>query len=233
MLNSPAWPIASDSLPEGAAAPPSSSLAFADAFDVVVLAASLGGPEAIREVVSGLPSWFPAAVLVVQHRTPAAQHVTVGLLRRVTPLKVELAHEDDRPRPGVVHVLPADRQLVVGPDGGYASVPGPGCPGSGADPLLASIARFCGPRALGVILSGTNDDGAAGVVALKRAGGRVLAQNRATARCFTMPAAAIATGCVDLVLPIGRIAHALVSLAAWPGAASLLRVPLAPWAILD
>jgi two-component system chemotaxis response regulator CheB len=48
-----------------------------------------------------------------------------------------------------------------------------------------------------------------------------------------MPAAAMATGCVDLVLPVERIAHALISLTAWPGAASLLRAPLAPWAVLD
>ena len=88
-------------------------------------------------------------------------------------------------------------------------------------------------RALAVVLSGTIDDGATGVVALKRAGGCVLAQNRATARCFGMPAAAIATGCVDLVLPVDRIAHALLSLVAWPGAPYLLRAPLAAWAVLD
>jgi two-component system chemotaxis response regulator CheB len=102
-----------------------------------------------------------------------------------------------------------------------------------ADPLLCSIAEHVGARALGVVLSGANDDGAAGVIALKRAGGCVLAQNRATARCFTMPAAAIATGCVDLVLPVNRIAHALISLSTWPGADSLLRAPLASWAVLD
>jgi two-component system chemotaxis response regulator CheB len=232
MLDSRAWPAA-ETLPGGAEVLPRGYTASVSAFDVVVVAASLGGPEAIRQVASGLPAWFPAAVLVVQHRLPAAQHVTVDLLRRAARLEVDLAQEHDRPRSRVVHVLPADRQLVVGPDGRFASLPGLGRCRSHADPLLASVAQSCGPRALGVILSGTNGDGAAGVVALKRAGGRVLAQDRATARCFGMPAAAIATGCVDLVLPIGRIAHALVSLVAWPGAASLLRVPLAPWAVLE
>jgi two-component system, chemotaxis family, protein-glutamate methylesterase/glutaminase len=203
------------------------------AFDVVAIAASLGGPEAVRKIVGGLPPWFPAAVLVVQHRTPAAQHITINLLRRCTDLRVELAQTGDQPTQGIVHVLPADRQLIVGPDGQFANCSGVEQPGHSADPVFTSVAKRFGSRALGVVLSGANDDGATGVVALKRAGGRVLAQNRATARCFTMPAAAIATGCVDLVLPIERIAHALVSLTAWPGAASLLRVPMAPWAVLD
>ena len=197
------------------------------------MVASLGGPEAIREVMSGLPAWFPAAVLVVQHRTPAAQRVAVDLLQRATQLPVQLARQSDRPRPGLVHVLPADRQLVVAADGTFATIAATGLIRSHANPVLTSVAQKFGARALGVIFSGTNDDGAAGVVALKRAGGHVIAQNHASARCFAMPAAAIATGCVDLVLPVERNAHALVSLVAWPGAAHLLRAPLAPWAVLD
>jgi two-component system chemotaxis response regulator CheB len=233
MLDAETWPTPSEPLLGDSNGAGSSGRVQAELFDVVVLVGSLGGPEAIREIAHALPAWFPAAVLVVQHRTVAAQHITVDLLRRATRLPVELARDRERPCPGVVYVLPADRQLVIGPDGSFAGVPGPRQVGCSADPLLTSIAQRVGPRALAVILSGTNDDGAAGVVALKRAGGCVLAQNRATARCFTMPAAAIATGCVDLVLPVDRLAHALVSLTAWPGAASLLRAPLAPWAVLD
>jgi two-component system chemotaxis response regulator CheB len=201
--------------------------------DLVVIAASLGGPQPIRDIVGALPAWFPAAVLVVLHRTEAAQHLTVELLRRSTILNVELARENTRPMPGSVYVLPVDRQLSIGSDGefldGHIAATAP----IRADPVIASVARHFGERAVGVILSGSNDDGAAGVVALKRAGGSIVAQNRRTARCFAMPAAAIATGCVDLVLPFDRIAYALVSFCGWPGAASLLRSPIAPWAILD
>jgi two-component system chemotaxis response regulator CheB len=205
----------------------------ASPFRVAVLVGSLGAPEPLRAIVGALPAWFPCGVVVVQHRTIAAEHITVNLLQRATRLRVELAQEQDVPCPGVVHVLPAEDQLVIGPNGHFARLPGQRRPGSQADPLLTSMVDRFGAGVLGVILSGTNHDGAAGVVAIKRAGGRVLAQNRATAHCFTMPAAAIATGCVDLVLPTERIADALVSLTAWPGAASLLRAPLASWAVLD
>jgi two-component system chemotaxis response regulator CheB len=202
------------------------------AYDVVVVAASLGGPAGVRAVVAGLPAWFPAAVLVVQHRAVAAQHLTVDLLGRFSHLPVRLADDGGRPCPGVVHVAPAEWQLALGPHGGFVFSPTSGPPGCAADPLFTAVARSFGPRALGVILSGTGRDGAEGAVAIKRAGGRVLAQDRASALAFGMPAAAIATGCVDLVLPVDRIAAALVSLALWPGAAALLRVPLPHWATL-
>jgi two-component system chemotaxis response regulator CheB len=207
--------------------------ATAPAFDVVVIVASLGGPEAIREVLSSLTADFPSAFLVVQHRTPRAQDLTVELLRRRVPLTTRLATEGDLPRPSTVYVMPVDRELVLGADGALTVLAGRQRPGRFAVPLVASVARHYGPRAIGMVLSGSNDDGAAGMVALKRSGGRILAQDRASARCFTMPAAAIATGCVDLVLPVTRLGPALVSLVLWPGAAELLRVPLPPWARLD
>jgi two-component system chemotaxis response regulator CheB len=214
-------------LPEGAV-----EVSEPSAIDVVAIAGSLGGPEAVRQILAGLPKWFPAPLLVVQHRTTAAQLLTVELLGRSTELVVKLAIEGDAPRPGWVHVMPADRDLVIGPTGRFAGarMQGHRLP---ADELFSSVAAQFGHRSVGVVLSGTNADAAQGVVAIKRAGGCVIAQNRATARCFAMPAAAIATGCVDLVLPVDRLAHLLVGLAAWPGARSLLRVPIAPWATLD
>src|SRR3712207_1068356 len=90
---------------------PSSQGARVGAFDMVVIAASLGGPEALRQLVAGLPPYFPAAVLVVQHRTLAAQDVTVALLGARAHLDVRLACVGDRPRPGIVHVAPAERAL--------------------------------------------------------------------------------------------------------------------------
>ena len=99
-----------------------------------------------------------------------------------------------------------------------------------ADPLITSVAERCAGRALCVVLTGRLDDGAAGVRALKHRGGRAIAQEPGTARAPGMPMAAVATGCVDLVLPLERIPHALIALTMAPGAAALLRVPPPPWA---
>ena len=201
------------------------------AFDVVMVAASLGGPTALRQVIGALPASFPASVIAVQHRMARAQHVTVELLRTRAALPVQLAAVGERPAPGRVYVAPADRQLVLSPGGLFASAddvrPRSGCD---ADPLFVSAAQYFGERTLGVVLSGALDDGARGVAAIKRAGGRVLAQDRASALCFGMPGAAIATGCVDFVLPAERIGPALVALTMAPGAAALFRVPLPYWA---
>jgi two-component system chemotaxis response regulator CheB len=207
------------------------------AFDVVVMAASLGGPSALRHIISALPKSFPAPVVVVQHRTARAQHVTVDLLRTRAALHVCPAEAGDRPAAGTVCVAPADRQLVLMPGGSFAykETDATGAPPlrrarCDADPLFASAAALYGSRTIGVVLSGTMDDGAAGVTAIKAQGGRVLAQDRATALCFGMPGAAIATGCVDFVLPVEGIAPALVALTMAPGAAALFRVPLPYWA---
>jgi two-component system chemotaxis response regulator CheB len=199
-------------------------------FEIVVIAASMGGPEAVRKVLRGLPAEFPAAVVVVQHRAPSANHVTLELLRRQTCLPVRLADQGDRPQPGIVDVAPADRQLILAASGMYQIAKSKSPFGCAADPLFSTVAVYFGQRAIGVVLSGMQDDGAAGISALKARGGWALAQNRATARCFGMPSAAIATGCVDYVLPVTRISHALVALTMWPGATELFRVPSPFWA---
>jgi two-component system, chemotaxis family, protein-glutamate methylesterase/glutaminase len=97
------------------------------------------------------------------------------------------------------------------------------------DPLFGSIAAAYGPRVIAGVLTGRLDDGAAGIRAVKRHGGRTLVEDPATARAGAMPAAALATGCVDLVLPLNHIPHALITLAMAPGAADLFRVPPFPW----
>jgi two-component system chemotaxis response regulator CheB len=90
--------------------------------------------------------------------------------------------------------------------------------------LLLSVAATYRERALGVVLTGCNTDGALGVQAIKWLGGRVLIQDPASSRAAGMPRAAIATGQVDFVLPIGRIAAALVTMIMVPGAAEFFRV---------
>ncbi len=197
-------------------------------FDVVVLAASTGGIRALRQVVPGLPAGFPVPVLVVQHRTPGPDDLLTGILRAGAAVPVHRAA--DGPLLAGVHVLPPRSSAELTPDGSLTL--GPCDSGWCADRTMASAADASGPRVLAVVLTGRLSDGAAGVRAVRRAGGRVLAQDPADAEAPGMPSAALATGCVEHVVPLRLVAPALVAYAMAPGAADLLTVPVPPWARL-
>jgi two-component system chemotaxis response regulator CheB len=197
------------------------------AFDVVIVAASLGGPRALAQLVAGLAPDLPAAVVVLQHRGVGQDGLAAMLARRST-LPAEPLREGAAPRAGVVTVCPPSPQPVFDAQGRLQFEASGARPS--ADGLLASAALAFGPRLLTVILTGRLADGARGVTAAKARGGRVLAQDHATSRSFEMPAAAIATGCVDLVLPLPTLAHAISTLVSVPGGAELFAVRPTPWA---
>jgi two-component system, chemotaxis family, protein-glutamate methylesterase/glutaminase len=197
-------------------------------FDVVVLAASAGGLKALGTVLAALPESFPAPVLVLQHRSEGLPELPSGLLARRSALPVRTASPGPL-GPGV-SVLPPGTSGGLDAAGRLALLPHP-IAGS-ADRLLASAAAAFGPHVLAVVLTGRLSDGAAGVRAVKRAGGRVLAQDPADADAPGMPSAALATGCVEHVLPLRLIGPALIAYTMAPGAADLLAVPVAPWARL-
>ncbi|WP_448640296.1 chemotaxis protein CheB [Geodermatophilus sp. URMC 63] len=202
------------------------SPAFPGDFDVVVVAASAGGVKALQTIVPALPAAFPTPVLVVQHRPPDTADLLTGLLRARAALPVHEA-ADGPLRPGVT-VLPPRTSARL--DGSAALTLTPAPPNRTADGLLVSAAATCGPRVLAVVLTGRLDDGAAGVRAVRRAGGRVLVQDPDDAEFPGMPSAALATGCVEHALPLRHVAAALVAYTMAPGAADLLAVPVAPWA---
>lgn len=155
----------------------------AAAFDVVVLAASTGGVKALSAVASALPASFPTPTLVVQHRTPGGPDLLPPILAARSSLPVRSA------TPG-----PLQQGLTVLPPGTTAEVDRTGVlslracpPGRVADEMLAGVAAAFGPRALAVVLTGRLSDGAVGVQAIKRAGGRVLVQDPADAEAPGMP----------------------------------------------
>jgi two-component system chemotaxis response regulator CheB len=201
----------------------------APCFDVVAIAASTGGIRAVMELLGVLPSTFPASILLVQHRSVLKKSYLADLLSRRTVLPVVDAAQGDSLRPGTVFVAPPGAHLLLAPDRTLMLVDGPpiGYVRPAADMLFGSIAAWAGKRAIGVVLSGMQQDGAAGAAAIKRAGGRILVQDPATCLASSMPAHTLATGCVDFVLPPAAIGCAVTALVMMPGAHGLFRVPTA------
>jgi two-component system chemotaxis response regulator CheB len=132
------------------------------------------------------------------------------------------------PAPGTLYVASSQQQLTFTRAGRFAYA---NEQANRADTLFRSAAAAYGERVIAVVLTGRLDDGALGVVAVKNAGGRAFAQDRASAAAFSMPGAAIATGCVDYVLPPAAIAAALITLTMLPEAAELFAVSSPPWAL--
>lgn len=184
------------------------------AFDVVALASSAGGLNALNMVLSGLPAEFPAAIVVVQHLDPRHKSLMADILNRRTSLRVREAGNGDVLAPGTVYIAPPDRHLLVNPDGTLSLSQSElvHFVRPSADLLFESVAASYKDRVIAVVLTGTGSDGSMGVRAVKKMGGTVIVQDEPTSQFFGMPHASIRTGCVDFVLPLDEIAHALLIL---------------------
>ena len=182
-------------------------------FEVVALAASAGGLNALTHVPAALPEDFPAALVVVQHLDPRHRSVMADILARRTRVPVKEASDGEELRPGHAYIAPPNRHLLVNPDRRLSLTqtqlvhfvrPS-------ADLLFESTAASFKERAIAVVLSGSGEDGAMGVKAIKKMGGTVIVQD-AQAEFGGMPKAAVATGAVDFVLALDEIATALQKL---------------------
>jgi two-component system chemotaxis response regulator CheB len=160
--------------------------------DVVVVGASAGGVEALRAFAAGLPVGLAAPVVVVLHIPRNAPSALPAILARSGPLRCVEAQHGAALEAGVVHVAPADWHVLVA-DGRLVLSTGPAENGHrpAVDPLFRSAALAHGPRAVGVVLSGTRDDGTSGLAAIADRGGAALVQDPREALYTTMPASAL------------------------------------------
>ena len=183
------------------------------AVELVVVGASWGGLRAVGEVLEGLPRNFSAALAIAQHRGVTMTGGLASVLQRRSALPVQDAHDKDVIEPGHVYIAPADYHLLVEHGTLALSIDEPVLfSRPSIDVLFESAADAYGSRATGVLLTGANNDGTAGLGAIRRAGGLTIVQDPATADSPTMPAAAIAAGAADKVLPLRAIAPLLVEL---------------------
>jgi two-component system chemotaxis response regulator CheB len=192
------------------------------AWRAVALGASAGGIRALQTVLGALPADFAVPVLVVLHLEPHHESLLASVLGSRTRLRVKAAERDERLVCGTVYLGIPDRHLqVVGDHVVLASSDLVHFSRPSVDVLFYSMAVAYGRAACGVVLSGAGRDGAAGLAAIKAAGGTTIVQDPATADHRGMPAAAIAAGPVDMTLTAEAIGPALVLRAMPPGPATL------------
>ena len=183
-------------------------------FPIVAIAASQGGLKAISEILSVLPADFPAAITIVQHLSAQYPSYMAEILTRRTALRVKPAEDGERLRPGTVYTPIPDKHLLIKADRTLclSDEPKMNFVRPAANKMFASVATSFKARAIAVVLTGKKTDGALGVVTIKKQGGLVIAQDEASCEYFSMPKAAIATGKVDLILPLNAIAGTLLNL---------------------
>ncbi|PPS45348.1 chemotaxis protein CheB [Chroococcidiopsis sp. TS-821] len=193
--------------------------------DIIVVGASAGGVEALEQLIRHLPTDLPAAIFVVLHIPAQGTSVLPSILNRCIQKQhkkkslLKAVHPQDGAeiQQNHIYVAPPDYHLLV--KNGYlhlARGPRENSHRPAVDPLFRTAARVYGKRVVGVVLSGTLDDGTAGLAAIKQQGGIAIAQDPEEALYSGMPRSAIENVAVDHILPVAKIAAILVELANQP-----------------
>ncbi len=182
---------------------------------VIAIGASTGGTEAIATILSALPAESPP-IVIAQHIPPVFSRAFAERLNRASALEVREAADGDELRPGCALVAPGDyhmllrrrgeRYVVQVKEGARVCYQRPS-----VDVLFFSAAEAAGAHATGVLLTGMGSDGARGLLKMREAGARTLAQDESTSAIFGMPREAIALGAAERVLPLDKMAREILS----------------------
>jgi two-component system chemotaxis response regulator CheB len=181
--------------------------------DIVVIGTSAGGIEALRALTHALPRDFPGSILAVHHTSPDSPGVLAGILSRSGALPATCVTDTEIIRPGRIYVPAPDHHLIV-QSGVARATRGPkeNRFRPAVDPLFRSAAQSYGPRVVGVILTGSLDDGTAGLFAVKKLGGTAIVQDPEDALFPSMPQSALEHVRIDHCVPLAQIAPLLIRL---------------------
>lgn len=190
-------------------AKPASGALLKTTHQILAIASSTGGTEALKVLLSGLPADIPGTV-IVQHMPAVFTKTYADHLNKMFPFEVKEAEDGDRVLPGRVLIAPGDFHMEIVRSGGYYNVKlhqQPAMHGvrPAADYLLRSVAHYAGSNAIGIVLTGMGKDGAQGLLEMKKAGSFNMAQNEDTCVVYGMPKVAIDIGAIDKVLPLEAI----------------------------
>jgi two-component system, chemotaxis family, protein-glutamate methylesterase/glutaminase len=180
--------------------------------ELITVGCSLGGMRALETILAALPADFCVPIVIAQHRHKRSDEGLPAFFRRVTKLAVVDANDKQWIENGHVYLAPADYHLLV--ERGELSLSVDEAvrhSRPSIDVLFESAADAYGPALIGVVLTGSNDDGARGAQRIKERGGMVVVEDPSTAEAPAMPRAAIDAGVVDRVLPLQGIAPFLIS----------------------
>lgn len=201
----PARPLLSKSL-----AKPATGALLKTTHQILAIASSTGGTEALKVVLAGLPADIPGTV-IVQHMPAVFTKTYAEHLNTMFPFEVKEAEDGDKVLPGRVLIAPGDYHMEIVRSGGYYNVKlhqQPAMHGvrPAADYLLKSVAHYAGSNAVGIVLTGMGKDGAMGLLEMKKAGSFNIAQNEETCVVYGMPKVAIESGAIDKISPLDGIA---------------------------
>lgn len=195
--------------------PDKSTTARPAQIDLVAIGSSTGGPCALETIIAHLPATFSAAMVIVQHMPPGFTATLAKRLNGISSLEIKEAENGDIVRGGRVLVAPSRYQLSFKRQSNTAVIKLSPHPANtlhipSVDVMMNSAAKIFGSRAMGVILTGMGNDGAKGMLAIKKNGGRTIAEAEDSCVVFGMPKQAIALGAAEKIVPLARIATEIV-----------------------
>ncbi len=190
---------------------PASGSLLKTTHQILAIASSTGGTEALKVVLAGLPADIPGTV-IVQHMPAVFTKTYAQHLNTMFPFEVKEAEDGDKVLPGRVLIAPGDFHMEIVRSGGYYNVKlhqQPALHGvrPAADYLLRSVAHYAGSNAIGIVLTGMGKDGAQGLAEMRKAGSFNIAQNEETCVVYGMPKVAIEYGAIDKILPLDEISE--------------------------